>query len=222
MSCKAEIIVKQYEDALYVPVSAVIRIAGRPAVYVVKEGSIEQREVEIGLDNNRMVRIVSGVQEGEVVSLTPPLKAATVESDSQMAGTGLSDGSDAFKQRINEKLEEANGARSGRPSDDAAGSQPDRPGPPGVSAQQMEQMRKRFEGMSPEERKKEAERMRKQFESMTPEEQEKMRRRFEGMGSGRRGGPRQGGGPAQGSGPAQGGGPRQRGGTRPRGSERNQ
>lgn len=189
MSCKAEIIVKQYEDALYIPVHAVIRIAGQPAVYVVKEGALEQREVEIGLDNNRMVRIVAGLQEGEVVSLTPPLKAATVEPGSQMAHAGSPDVSDSLKQRINEKLEQANGARTAMPSDSVGGSQQDTRGLPAVSAQQIEQMRKRFESMSPEERKKEAEKMRKQFESMTPQEREKMRQRFEGTD------PRQGGGP---------------------------
>ena len=216
MSCKAEIIVKQYEDTVYIPVQAVIRIAGQPTVYAVKEGSTEERKVEIGLDNNRMVRIIDGLQEGEVVMLTPPLKSATIGPGSQLAGAGLPDASDSLKQRINEKLEEANGAQTGVPSDSVAGSQQDRQGLPGDSAQQMEQMRKRFESMSPEERKKEAEKMRKQFENMTPEEREKMRQRFEGMGSRQREDPRQGGGPGQG------GGPRQRGGTRPRGSERNQ
>ena len=112
MSCKVEIIVQQYEDAVYIPVQAVIRIAGQPAVYVVKEGTIEEREVTIGLDNNRMIRIIDGVQEGEVVLLTPPLKSASIEDASGMINGGRAESSDeldALKQRINERLNDANG-----------------------------------------------------------------------------------------------------------------
>jgi hypothetical protein len=209
MSCKAEIIVEQYDDAVYIPVQAVIRIAGQPTVYVVKEGAIKERKVEIGLDNNTMVRIISGLSEAEVVLLTPPLKAATVEPGSQMVGTGQAGASDALKQRINEKLEEANGAQGikpGMPLDDTTRPAQERPeqsmgpgqdqadttGSPGPSAQQMEQMRKRFESMSPEEQQKEIEKMRQRFENMTPEEQEKMRQRFQGAGPGQGGGSRQG------------------------------
>jgi len=82
MSCTAEIIVEQFKDALYIPVQAVVRVAGRPSVYMVKGGKVERREVEIGLDNNIMVRVISGLKEGEVVSLSPPLdEAAVVEND---------------------------------------------------------------------------------------------------------------------------------------------
>jgi len=78
MSCTAEIIVEQHTEALYIPVQAVIRVAGKPTVYVVKGSKTVPREVEIGLDNNIMVRIISGLKEGEVVSLSPPLEEATV------------------------------------------------------------------------------------------------------------------------------------------------
>jgi len=205
MSCKAEIVVQQHEDTVYVPVTSVLRVSGTPAVYVFKAGVVEERKVEIGLDNNRMVRIVSGLSEGELVLLTPPLSSATIEPGSQMAGAGLPDTSDTLKQRINEKLEEANGAQAGMLSDGAAGplqqgregamgrgqEQADIPGGSGPSAQQMEQMRKRFESMSPEERQKEIEKMKKRLENMSPEERQKMRDRFQGgsQGEGRR--PRQ-------------------------------
>jgi hypothetical protein len=35
--------------------------------------------VELGLDNNRMVRIAAGLAEGEEVLLTPPLREGEVE-----------------------------------------------------------------------------------------------------------------------------------------------
>lgn len=73
MNCNAEIVVDQYDSALYVPVQAVVRIAGRTTVWVrTPKGNVE-RPVEIGLDDNRVVRILSGLSAGEEVLLAPPL-----------------------------------------------------------------------------------------------------------------------------------------------------
>jgi len=207
MSCKAEIIIAQYEDVVYIPVQAVLRVAGQPTIYVVKDGSYTERAVEIGLDDNKMIRIVSGLEEGEVVLMTPPLRAGTIESGSKMSGFELPDGSDTFKEKVNQRLEEANGnGDTARPSQrsrrQSAGSE-DIENP---SSDQISQMRQRFEKMSPEERQKEMEKIKKQFENMSPDEREKLRQRFQGGG-----GSRQGGGQRQGA-----------GGQRPRGAGRNQ
>jgi len=215
MSCKAEIIIAQYENAVYIPVQAVLRIAGQPTVFVVKEGAYTERAVEIGLDDNKMIRIVSGLEEGEVVLMTPPLRAGTIESGLKMSGVELPGGSDTFKDKVNQRLEEANGngntarpPQRGRrqltdPGDDRSG-QPG--GSAGPSSDQREQMRNRFENMSPEERQKEMEKMKKQFENMSQEERDAMRQRFQGGG-----GSRQGGGQRPGA-----------GGQRTRGAERDQ
>jgi len=223
MSCKADIIVEQYRDVVYVPVQAVLRIDGQPTVSVVTEdGDIEERKVEIGMDNDIMVMVASGLEEGEVVLLTPDLKRAAVEPGSQLAGSG--DANDTVSQRINEKLKAANGveARGAAASGETPGAMPGqgRRGPQGSEAggpgqagpggqgfqmpsrEQMEETRKRLENMSPEEREKEAEKMKQRFQNMSPEEREKMRQR---RGSGGRGdgtGPGSGGrGDGTGSGP---------------------
>ena len=78
MSCTSEIIVEQHTETLYIPVQAVIRVGGKPTVYVVKGNRTVPREVEIGMDNNIMVRVIDGLKEGEVVSLAPPLEQAAV------------------------------------------------------------------------------------------------------------------------------------------------
>ena len=222
MSCKAEIIIAQYENEVYVPVQAVLRVAGQPTVYVVKDGAYTERKVEIGLDDNKMIRIVSGLEEGEVVLMTPPLRAGTIESGSKAGDVNLPDGSDTFQQRVNQRLEEANGnGGTARPSQrsqgQSMGPEDDRSGQPGgsdaPSSDQMEQMRKRFENMSDEERQKEAENTRQRFENMSQEEKDAMRQRFQGGGGSRQGrGQRQGtGGERQGT-----------GGQRPQGAERDQ
>jgi hypothetical protein len=217
MSCNAEIVVAQYEDAVYIPVQAVLRVAGKPTVFVIKDGAIEERQVEVGLDDNNVIRIISGLAEGEVVLMTPPLKSAGIEPGERTSGIGSPNdinAPDAMKDRINQKLEEANGAGQGMPAQVPAASQ-DRQGPP---SDQMDQMRSRFENMSPEERQKEAENMKRRMENMTPEEREQMRQRFQGQG----GGSRQGRGQRSADGQPSEGGQRQQGGQRPPGSERNQ
>jgi len=77
MTCKAEIIVAQYPSALYVPVQSIIQVNGRTSAYVREGERTEPRAVEIGLDDNRMVRIISGLKVGETVLLNPPLAAGT-------------------------------------------------------------------------------------------------------------------------------------------------
>ncbi len=78
MSCRAEIIVESFDDAVYVPVQAVLTIGGRQQVFVQNGNKAEPRPVETGLDNNRMVVISAGLHPGESVLLTPPLEAAAV------------------------------------------------------------------------------------------------------------------------------------------------
>ncbi|MDI6792959.1 MAG: efflux RND transporter periplasmic adaptor subunit [bacterium] len=80
MSCKVEIIVAEYDEVMYVPVQAVARVGTQIGVYVMKgDNNPEFRAVEIGLDNNRMVHIKSGLQEGDIVSLIPSLADSAVE-----------------------------------------------------------------------------------------------------------------------------------------------
>jgi len=126
MSCQAEIIIEQYDDVVYVPVQAVLRVGAETTVYVLNGKSLEPRKVEIGLDNNRMVRIVSGLKEGEIVSLTPPLKSAGVEPSAGVAAEGKS----VEQPPTQEPPEEVK------------------------STEDKEKMREKFRNMSPEEKTK--------------------------------------------------------------------
>jgi hypothetical protein len=212
MSCKAEIIVEQYPDAVYIPVWSVLRVGGKPTAYVVQDGAVEEREIEIGLDNNTMVRVTKGISAGEAVWLSPPLKSAALEPGSKLLGAG-SDTNDTTALRINEKLKAANevgasGSAGGPPGmgiGQPAGRGPTEGGParmggqgfPSPTPEQAEEMRKRLERMTPEQRQ-EMEKMRERFQNMTPEEREQMKQKFGGR-TGRRGdGSRPG--PGEGSG----------------------
>jgi HlyD family secretion protein len=82
MTCNAEIIVAEFHDAVYVPVQSVVRHGNRSAVFVETEsGDVEPRTVSVGMDNNTMVKIESGLQPGERVSLTPSLDDFTEQLD---------------------------------------------------------------------------------------------------------------------------------------------
>jgi HlyD family secretion protein len=159
MSCKAQIIVKEYSDALYVPVQAVLRVGGEPTTYVFNGKDFEPRSVEIGLDNNRMVRIVSGLKEGEAVWLTPPLRSAAVELLVESVGTERVDYTDGT---------EATGG--GGPAGDRPRREGGRRGSGRRHRTGME-----FEKMSPEQMEK----MRERFMNMSEEEREEMRRQWE-------------------------------------------
>ena len=89
MSCRARIIIEEYGDVLYVPVHAVVRKGTQTVVYVVDGRGMKERPVEIGLDNNRMVHIVKGLTEGELVVLDPPLEHTEVQQQSR---TGQGEG----------------------------------------------------------------------------------------------------------------------------------
>ena len=86
MGCKVEIVVDQYERALYIPVQCVVRIAGESCVWVKGPAGDERRAIETGLANNRFVRILSGLSAGELVSLTPPLKESAGTAETELVG----------------------------------------------------------------------------------------------------------------------------------------
>jgi HlyD family secretion protein len=194
MSCQAEIILAEYEDALYVPVQSVIRVGGVPTVYAGGPGNWEPRAVEIGLDNNRVVHIKSGLEEGERVLMAPPLDEGAVPLEGESippsvgpapeAADGLSPAPAMEMPGAGDAESGRRGARrrgegvgSGAESQTGEGSIDTEAGVTGEGS--PEGMRQRFEQMSPEER----EAMRQRLESMTPEQREALRAQF-GRGRG--------------------------------------
>lgn len=87
MNCRAEIVVEQHDDALYLPIQCVVREGGQPVVYKRTVTGEEAVPVEIGMDNNQVVLIKSGVEEGMEICLTPPLDKAD-KVDEPTAGKG--------------------------------------------------------------------------------------------------------------------------------------
>ncbi len=146
MTCKAQIVVQQLDDALSVPVQSVIRIAGKPTVYVQKGGDTVPVGVELGLDNTDYIHVISGLAEGDRVLTNPPLNDAS--SAARKPG-------DAPPGKGDAEAEISDGPA--KPAADAEKSQDQSPNNPGdapgkPSAEQIEKMRERMKNMTPEQR----------------------------------------------------------------------
>jgi len=176
MSCRAEMIVAQYEDAVYVPVQTVLNVAGVPTVYVLEGDERVARKIKIGLDNNRMVHVKEGLEEGEAVLLAPPLDQASVESAPGADGaesSTLEAASDDMGQKVRDQLDTsaktpaAPTPKPGGPEDkEAVGPRPGGPQRQGPGGQGM--------NLSPEQKKR-IEKMRKIMENLTEEEKEQLK-----------------------------------------------
>lgn len=165
MSCMAEIVVERYDEATYVPVQSVVRVGGRSTVFLRRRGRVSPVPVEVGMDNNRMIQILSGVEPGQQVLLAPPLREAAVADGTESVPGGVD------PERLKTMIETANGVES-----PARRSTADPPAGEETAPAGREEMRRRME-------------------SMTPEERRALLKRFEGKrpGGGRRGGGAEGG-----------------------------
>lgn len=88
MTVDASIILDKTENALLVPSSSIIDIKGGKAVRVLENGEIVGKPVEIGLSNDTMTEIISGIELTDVIitSLTYP---SSTSSTSSSGGSSL-------------------------------------------------------------------------------------------------------------------------------------
>lgn len=152
MSCRGEVIIEQHTDVPYVPVQSVVRVDGKPTVYLLGEAGKpnEPRAIELGLDNNRMARIISGLSGGEKVLLNPPLSDSTKPEQNQQVK--VPDNLAPASRPANRSAD--GGARAG------PGSRPSSNLTPEEREARRKEFEKRMESMTPEERQKFQEQMR--------------------------------------------------------------
>lgn len=82
MTARADIIVGSKSGVLVVPVTAVFEQQGRSVVYVFDGSRLETRVVEPGDSSDQIVEIVSGLREGERVSLNRPSAPSALRAPS--------------------------------------------------------------------------------------------------------------------------------------------
>ena len=152
MNCRAEIIVERLDDALYVPIQAVVRVAGKPCVWIASaDNGPERRDVVIGLDNNQMIHITKGLEEGELVLLAPPLDEGTSTRLTQEPAIGpdgvAEGGAPPMGSMPPGGMPEGMGDRTGRQGGPGSGgSMPEGMGRRGAGGERPEGMRRRGAG----------------------------------------------------------------------------
>lgn len=76
MSATAEIIIESQPNALLIPAKASFTQNGKPAVWVQKGHQFETRSIQVGKRNEDDLVVLSGLKEGELVTLENPTEAA--------------------------------------------------------------------------------------------------------------------------------------------------
>ncbi len=115
-TCSAELVVEQYEDVVYVPVQAVLRVNGEPTVYVSSGRSgAEPRRVAVGLDNNQMIHVLDGLSTGERVLLAPPLPPSTLRQEAARIERPAEDRSAAPTKDRAAQVRDASQSKTARP-----------------------------------------------------------------------------------------------------------
>jgi HlyD family secretion protein len=97
VSAKAEIIITNIANAISVPIQAVTTLKGRQVAYVLKGGRSEPRPVEAGLFSTKFIQILSGLEPGDRVLLSPPLDTGSRD----LEGSVLADSDKARKMATN-------------------------------------------------------------------------------------------------------------------------
>jgi RND family efflux transporter MFP subunit len=88
MAAKVEILASEAQGVIAVPMTAVLQAKGESFVYVGGAGgAMLRRDVRLGGSNEKMIEIVEGLGEGEVVSLDP--MAVMTEEEKQLAFSTL-------------------------------------------------------------------------------------------------------------------------------------
>lgn len=80
MALTAEIVLERKENVISIPVGAVIKRGEVKTVRVVQDGEITPIRVETGLETDTEIEIMSGLEEGDIVVMTPAVSRGGTSS----------------------------------------------------------------------------------------------------------------------------------------------
>ncbi len=74
LSANADVLLESEKQAVVAPLGSIFREpdAGRPFVFLRTAGGFERREVELGLRNNVVIAVRSGLKQGEAIAAQRP------------------------------------------------------------------------------------------------------------------------------------------------------
>lgn len=73
VSARAEVVITNMQNVVTVPLQAITTRQGKQVAYVQSGGGLKPMPVEVGMYNTRLIQIISGLNEGDRVSLAPPI-----------------------------------------------------------------------------------------------------------------------------------------------------
>lgn len=71
MTAQVEILVTQLDNVLSVPVQAVLEFKGKNYAYVRQGDEFARREITLGINNDKLVEVKEGINDGDEVALNP-------------------------------------------------------------------------------------------------------------------------------------------------------
>ena len=163
MSCNAEVVIERHDNTVFVPTESVLLIDGSPTVFVVKGSETEKRPIEVGLANERVIRVVANLSAGERILTMPPLDSAavTLPSDFVESVEILTSAPSGPVSRVESDVSKRGPASvEERPEGRRENWRGRGQGRGNMTPGQREEIRKRFENMSPEDRAQMRERRR--------------------------------------------------------------
>lgn len=67
LTAQLEVLVESRDDVLQAPIQSVLNVVGKPVAFVIAGDRVERRDVEVGQTNERVIEIVKGMNEGDLV-----------------------------------------------------------------------------------------------------------------------------------------------------------
>ncbi|MEN8115998.1 MAG: efflux RND transporter periplasmic adaptor subunit [Bacteroidota bacterium] len=81
MSSNNDIILANYESALFVPINAVFKENGTDYIYLKTKEGPKKQVIETGFENEEFILVKNGVEEGDIVLLSPPTQPVELASN---------------------------------------------------------------------------------------------------------------------------------------------
>ncbi len=89
MNAQVEILVKQLDGVLAVPIQSILQFQGKNHVYAIPgEGKAARREVMLGISNDKLIEVREGIKDGELVALNPAALMTEEEKREVFGGSG--------------------------------------------------------------------------------------------------------------------------------------
>ena len=71
MTAQVEILVKELDDVLSVPVQAILEFKGKDYVFLKDGDGFRREEITLGISNDQHVQVLKGIKSGDIVAMSP-------------------------------------------------------------------------------------------------------------------------------------------------------